>query len=88
MHRLTERPVTYLWLTITLALIAGLAITLTTSQSQAKTRNDDGHGGKAHRGLSQRSVGEQCRLERGDRAPADRGIHGRRSAQPAAEPEG
>ena len=38
MHRLAERRVTYLWLTIALALIAGLAIILTTSQSQAKTR--------------------------------------------------
>jgi pimeloyl-ACP methyl ester carboxylesterase len=38
MQRLPERRVTYLWLTIALALIAGLAITLTTSQSQAKTR--------------------------------------------------
>jgi len=28
MHRLAERRVTYLWLTIALALIAGLAITL------------------------------------------------------------
>jgi pimeloyl-ACP methyl ester carboxylesterase len=36
MHRPAERRVTYLWLTIALALIAGLAITLTTSQSQAK----------------------------------------------------
>jgi pimeloyl-ACP methyl ester carboxylesterase len=38
MHRLTERPVTYIWLTIALAVIAGLAITLTTSPSQAKPR--------------------------------------------------
>ncbi len=37
MHRVAERRVTYLWLTIALALIAGLVITLTTSQSQAKT---------------------------------------------------
>ena len=37
MHRLTQRRVTYLWLTIGLALIAALAITVTTSQSQAKT---------------------------------------------------
>ena len=36
MHRL-ERRVTHLWLTIGLALIAALAITLTTPQSQAKT---------------------------------------------------
>jgi pimeloyl-ACP methyl ester carboxylesterase len=35
MYRLTERRVTHLWSTI--ALIAGLAITLTTSQSQART---------------------------------------------------
>ena len=38
MHRLAERRVTYLWLTIALALTAGLVIILTTSQSQAKTR--------------------------------------------------
>jgi pimeloyl-ACP methyl ester carboxylesterase len=38
MHRLVERRVTYLGLTIGLALIAALAIALTTSQSQAKTR--------------------------------------------------
>jgi pimeloyl-ACP methyl ester carboxylesterase len=38
MHRLPERRVTYMWLTIAVALIAGLAIALTTSQSQAKTR--------------------------------------------------
>ena len=38
MHRLTERRVTYIWLTIALAVIAGLAITLTTSLSQAKPR--------------------------------------------------
>jgi pimeloyl-ACP methyl ester carboxylesterase len=37
MHRRGEGRVTYLWLTIALALIAGLAITLTTSQSQART---------------------------------------------------
>ena len=37
MHRLVERRVTYLWLTIGLALIAALAITFPTSQSQAKT---------------------------------------------------
>ena len=38
MHRLVERRVTYLWLTIGLALIAAVTITLATSQSQAKTR--------------------------------------------------
>jgi pimeloyl-ACP methyl ester carboxylesterase len=38
MHRLAERRVTYLWVTVAFALIAGLAITLTASQSQAKTR--------------------------------------------------
>jgi pimeloyl-ACP methyl ester carboxylesterase len=38
MHRLVERRVTLLWLTIGLALIAALAIALATSQSQAKTR--------------------------------------------------
>jgi pimeloyl-ACP methyl ester carboxylesterase len=38
MYRLSGRRVTYLWLTIALALFAGLAITLTTSQSQAKAR--------------------------------------------------
>ena len=38
MHRLAERRVTYLSLTIALALIASLFITLTTSQSQAKTQ--------------------------------------------------
>ena len=38
MHRLAERRVTYLWLTIALALIAGLVIALTTSPSQAKAR--------------------------------------------------
>ena len=38
MHRLMERRVTYIWLTIVLAVIAGLAITLTTSLSQAKPR--------------------------------------------------
>ncbi len=41
MHRLAELRVTrvrYLWLTIALALIAGLTITFITSQSQAKTR--------------------------------------------------
>ena len=37
MDRLVERRVTYLWLTIGLALIAALAIAFTTSQSQAKT---------------------------------------------------
>ena len=37
MHRLAERRVTYLLLTIALALIAGIAVTLATSQSQAKT---------------------------------------------------
>ena len=37
MHRLTERRVTYLSLTVAAALIAGLAITLTTASSQAKT---------------------------------------------------
>ena len=37
MNRLAERRVTYLLLTIALALIAGLAVTLATSQSQAKT---------------------------------------------------
>jgi hypothetical protein len=37
MHRLAQRRVTYLWLTIALALIAGLVITLAASQSQAKT---------------------------------------------------
>jgi pimeloyl-ACP methyl ester carboxylesterase len=37
MIRLVQRRVTYLRLTIGLALIAALAITLTTSQSQAKT---------------------------------------------------
>ncbi|HEY1520089.1 MAG TPA: alpha/beta fold hydrolase [Solirubrobacteraceae bacterium] len=29
-------------------------------------------------------MGEQCRLERGDRAPPDRGIHSRRAAEPVA----
>jgi pimeloyl-ACP methyl ester carboxylesterase len=38
MHRLTERRVTYIWLTIALAVIAGLAITVTTSLSQATPR--------------------------------------------------
>jgi pimeloyl-ACP methyl ester carboxylesterase len=38
MHRLTERWVTCIWLTIALAVIAGLAITLATSPSQAKPR--------------------------------------------------
>jgi pimeloyl-ACP methyl ester carboxylesterase len=38
MHRLIERRVTYLGVTVALALIAGLAFTLTTSRSQAKTR--------------------------------------------------
>jgi pimeloyl-ACP methyl ester carboxylesterase len=38
MHRLVERRVTHLWLTIGLALIAALTIILATSQSQAKTR--------------------------------------------------
>ena len=38
MHRLAERRVTYLWLTIVLALIAGAVITLTTSPSQANAR--------------------------------------------------
>ena len=38
MHRLMERRVTHIWLTIVLAVIAGLAITLTTSLSQAKSR--------------------------------------------------
>jgi pimeloyl-ACP methyl ester carboxylesterase len=38
MRRLTERRVTYMWLTIGLALIAAFGITFTTSQSQAKTR--------------------------------------------------
>jgi pimeloyl-ACP methyl ester carboxylesterase len=38
MHRLVERRVTYLWLTIGLALIAALATTLATSQPEAKTR--------------------------------------------------
>ena len=37
MHRLTERRLTYLWPTIALALIAGIAIILATSDSQAKT---------------------------------------------------
>jgi pimeloyl-ACP methyl ester carboxylesterase len=37
MHRLAERRVTYLWLTIAVALIAGLASTLTPSRSHAKT---------------------------------------------------
>src|SRR6202042_2825841 len=37
MHRPAERRVTYLWLTVALALIAGLATTLTASQSHAKT---------------------------------------------------
>ena len=37
MHRLPQRWVTYFWLTIALALISGLAVTLTTSESQAKT---------------------------------------------------
>ena len=38
MHRLTERGVTYLCLTIALGLIAGFLITFTASQSQAKAR--------------------------------------------------
>jgi pimeloyl-ACP methyl ester carboxylesterase len=38
MHRLVQRRVTYLWLTIGLAPIAALAVAFTTSQSQAKTR--------------------------------------------------
>jgi pimeloyl-ACP methyl ester carboxylesterase len=37
MQGLRGRRVTYLWLTIAFALIAGLAVTLTTSQSQART---------------------------------------------------
>jgi len=37
MHGLAGRRVTYLWLTIALAPIASLAVTLTTSQSQATT---------------------------------------------------
>jgi pimeloyl-ACP methyl ester carboxylesterase len=36
-HRVAVGRVTYLWLTMALALIAGLVITLTTSQSEAKT---------------------------------------------------
>jgi pimeloyl-ACP methyl ester carboxylesterase len=39
MHRLIKRRVTYAWLTVGLVLIAALAITLATSQSQAKTRS-------------------------------------------------
>jgi pimeloyl-ACP methyl ester carboxylesterase len=46
MHRPAERRVTYLWLTIALALIAGLAITLTASQSQAKTRTRSATAGR------------------------------------------
>jgi pimeloyl-ACP methyl ester carboxylesterase len=42
MHRLVERRVTFLWLTIGLGLIAALAIAITTSQSQAKTRTTTG----------------------------------------------
>ena len=38
MHRRVERRMTQLWLTIGLALIAAVAITLTTSQSGARTR--------------------------------------------------
>jgi pimeloyl-ACP methyl ester carboxylesterase len=38
MDRLAERRVTFLWLTIALALIAGLVITLLNSPSQAKAR--------------------------------------------------
>jgi pimeloyl-ACP methyl ester carboxylesterase len=38
MHRLAQRRLTYLWPTVGLALIAALAITLTTAPSQAKTR--------------------------------------------------
>src|ERR1700729_1801075 len=38
MHRRVGRRVTYLWLTIALALTAGLAIVVTTSRSQAKTQ--------------------------------------------------
>jgi pimeloyl-ACP methyl ester carboxylesterase len=38
MHRLAERRVTYLWLAIAFGLIAGLAISLTASQSEANTR--------------------------------------------------
>jgi pimeloyl-ACP methyl ester carboxylesterase len=37
MHRLTHPRVTYFWLTIALTVIAGLAITFTTSRSQART---------------------------------------------------
>ena len=79
MHRLAERRVTYLWLTIALALIAalGMAHRVTIPGQDA---NENGYGNKAHGGLSQRSLGEQRRLERGDRASAGRGIHGRRSA--------
>jgi pimeloyl-ACP methyl ester carboxylesterase len=42
MYRLAERRVTYLWLTIALALIAGLVLTLTNSppQATARTRTD------------------------------------------------
>ena len=38
MLRLAEGRVTHLWVTIGLALIAALAVTLTTSQSEARTR--------------------------------------------------
>ena len=38
MHRRVGRRVTYLWLTIALALTAGLAVVVTTSRSQAKTQ--------------------------------------------------
>ena len=38
MHRAAERRVTYVWLTIALALIAGLVIALINSPSQAKAR--------------------------------------------------
>jgi pimeloyl-ACP methyl ester carboxylesterase len=38
MHRAAERRVTYVWLTIALTLIVGLAVTLTASRSQAKTQ--------------------------------------------------
>src|SRR5690349_13882459 len=46
MYRLADRRVTFLWLTIALTLIAGLAVTLTTSQSQAKTHAGTAVGAK------------------------------------------
>src|SRR5246500_3517063 len=47
MHRPAERRLTYLWLTMALALIAGLVITLTHSPSQAKARTRPAAAGRS-----------------------------------------